>query len=231
MKKIKIFVACDTNSLKKVNQIISQTKNKKIDIIPKFGMQFFYSKKGRSFLEKFKKDYWLDLKFCDVPNTASSAIESLKDLKKCKYLTAHAAGGLQMLKVIKKKSKKINKNIKVLGVTILTSLDNSDIKRIGYTKKINKIVLKQANLIKKAGCDGIICSPQEALLVRKKYKKFIIITPGIRLPGDKKNDQSRVLTPYKAIVENKVSSIVMGRSLVSGNIKKNVIRLINHLNL
>ena len=134
MNNNKIFVACDTNNIKKINKIISETKNKKIEIIPKFGLQFFYSKKGRTFLQKFKKDFWLDLKICDVPNTALSAIDSLKDLKKCKYLTAHASGGFEMLKVIKKNSKKINKKIKVLGVTILTSLNNDDVKKIGYKK-------------------------------------------------------------------------------------------------
>ena len=231
MKKNKIFVACDTNNIKKINKIISETKNKKIEIIPKFGLQFFYSKKGRTFLQKFKKDFWLDLKICDVPNTALSAIDSLKDLKKCKYLTAHASGGFEMLKVIKKNSKKINKKIKVLGVTILTSLNNDDVKKIGYKKNIRQLVLHQAKLVKSSGCDGIICSAQEAKLIRRKYKNFLIITPGIRLPGDKKHDQSRILTPYEALVKNKVSGIVMGRSLIKGNIKKNTLRLINHLKL
>ena len=67
--------------------------------------------------------------------------------------------------------------------------------------------------------------------IRRKYKNFLIITPGIRLPGDKKHDQSRILTPYEALVKNKVSGIVMGRSLIKGNIKKNTLRLINHLKL
>ncbi|MDB3895168.1 orotidine-5'-phosphate decarboxylase [Candidatus Pelagibacter sp.] len=224
-----IFVACDTSSLKEIKKIISQTKTKKLKIIPKFGLQFFYSKHGRRFLESFKSDYFLDIKANDIPQTALSAIDSLKDLKKCKYITVHANGGLEMLRAIKKKTKIINKNLKVLGVTILTSLNNKSLKEIGHTKSVEQLVLKQAGLIKKSGCDGIVCSAQEAKLVKKKYKNLFIVTPGIRLPGDDVNDQSRVMTPNEAFKKN-VSGIVMGRSLIKGNIKKNIQRLIDHLN-
>jgi orotidine-5'-phosphate decarboxylase len=134
-----------------------------------------------------------------------------------------------MLKAIKKKAKSINKNLKVLAVTILTSLNNRSLKEIGHTKSVEQLVLKQAGLIKKSGCDGIVCSAQEAKMVRKKYKNLFILTPGIRLPGDNVNDQSRVMTPNDAF-KNKVSGIVMGRSLIKGNIKKNTQRLIDHLN-
>ena len=224
-----IFVACDTSNINHVKKIISQTKTNKLKIIPKFGLQFFYSKNGRKFLEKFKDDFWLDLKLNDIPQTALSAVDSLKDLKGCKYITVHANGGLEMIKAIKKKSSKINKNIKVLVVTILTSLNNKSLKEIGYTKSVEQLVLKQAGLIKKSSCDGIVCSAQEAKIVRKKYKNLFIITPGIRLPGDSDNDQSRVMKPNDAF-KNKVSGIVMGRSLIKGNIKKNIQKLIDHLN-
>ncbi|MDA9647724.1 orotidine 5'-phosphate decarboxylase [Candidatus Pelagibacter sp.] len=134
-----------------------------------------------------------------------------------------------MLKAIKKKAKSINKELKVLAVTILTSLNNKSLKEIGYTKSVKQLVLKQAGLIKKSGCDGIVCSAQEAKIVRKKYKNLFIVTPGIRLPGDSANDQSRIMTPNDAF-KNKVSGIVMGRSLIKGNIKNNTLRLIDHLN-
>ena len=229
MKNRFIFVACDTSNLKKIKKILTQIKIDKLKIIPKFGLQFFYSKNGRKFLENTKSEFWLDLKINDIPQTAISAIDSLKDLKKCKYITVHANGGLEMLKAIKKKVKKINKNLKVLGVTVLTSLNNKSLKQIGHTKKVKQLVLKQADLIKKSNCDGIVCSAQEALIVRKKYKKLLIITPGIRLPGDNSNDQIRIMTPKDAF-RNKVSGIVMGRSLTKGNIKRNTKRLLDHLN-
>ena len=228
MKHKNIFVACDTSNLSEIKKIIKQTQTTKLKIVPKFGLQFFYSKNGRKFLENFKKDFWLDLKINDIPQTALSAIDSLKDLKRCKYITVHASGGLEMLKAIKKKTKTINKGIKVLGVTVLTSLNNKSLKEIGHTKSVDQLVLKQASLIKKSGCDGIVCSAQEAKMVRRKYKNLYIVTPGIRLPGDSANDQSRVMTPSDAF-KNKVSGIVMGRSLIKGNIKNNTQRLIDHL--
>ena len=106
MKNRTVFVACDTSNLNEIKKIIDQTNSKKLKIIPKFGLQFFYSKNGRKFLEKFKKDFWLDLKINDIPQTALSAIDSLKDLKKCKYITVHVNGGLEMLKSIKKSQRK-----------------------------------------------------------------------------------------------------------------------------
>ena len=228
MKNKTIFVACDTSNLNQINKILKNIKTKKLKIIPKFGLQFFYSKSGRKFLEKYESDFWLDLKINDIPQTALSAVDSLKDLKKCKYITVHANGGLNMLKAIKEKTKQINKNLKVLGVTVLTSLNNKSLKEIGHTKTVDQLVLKQAGIVKKSGCDGIVCSAKEAKMIRKKYKNLLVITPGIRLPGDNTNDQARVMTPKDAF-KNKVSGVVIGRSLTKGNIKNNIKKLINHL--
>ena len=229
MKNKTIFVACDTSNLNQIKKILKNINTKKLKIIPKFGLQFFYSKNGRKFLEKYKSDFWLDLKINDIPQTALSAVDSLKDLKKCKYITVHANGGIEMLKAIKAKAKQINKNLKVLGVTILTSLNNKSLKEIGHTKTVEQLVLKQAAVVKKSGCDGIVCSAKEAKMIRKKYKKFLIITPGIRMPGDNMNDQARVMTPKDAF-KNKVTGVVIGRSITQGNIKNNIKKLIDHLN-
>jgi orotidine-5'-phosphate decarboxylase len=228
MKHKNIFVACDTSNLSEIKKIIKQTQTNKLKVVPKFGLQFFYSKNGRKFLEKYKSDFWLDLKINDIPQTALSAVDSLKDLKKCKYITVHANGGLNMLKAIKEKAKQINKNLKVLGVTVLTSINNKSLKQIGHTKTVDQLVLKQAGIVKKSGCDGIVCSAKEAKMIRKKYKNLLVITPGIRLPGDNTNDQARVMTPKDAF-KNKVSGVVIGRSLTKGNIKNNIKKLINHL--
>ena len=230
MKKNKIFIACDTSNLDLVKKIINQTKTKELEIVPKFGLQFFYSRKGRKFLEYFDKEFFLDLKINDIKQTAISAVDSLKDLKKCRYITIHANGGLEMLRAAKKKAAETNKNLKLLGVTVLTSLDNKSLKEIGYTKTLDKLVLKQAGLVKKAGLHGVVLSAKEAKIVKKKYKNLFIVTPGIRLPGDKKNDQVRVVTPYEALNKYKANAIVMGRSLIRGNIKSNIKKLIDHLN-
>ena len=230
MKKNKIFIACDTSNLDLVKKIINQTKTKELEIIPKFGLQFFYSQKGRKFLENFDKEFFLDLKINDIKQTAISAVDSLKDLKKCRYITVHANGGLEMLKAVKKKASETNKNLKVLGVTVLTSLNNKSLKEIGHTRSVEQLVLKQAGLIKKVGLHGIVLSAKEAKIVKKKYNNLFTVTPGIRLPGDRTDDQARVVTPYDALKINKVNAIVMGRSLIRGNIKNNIKKLIDHLN-
>ena len=118
----------------------------------------------------------------------------------------------------------------VLGVTVLTSLNNKSLREIGHTKNLNQLVLKQTSLIKKAGLHGVVLSAKEAIFIKKKYKNLFIVTPGMRLPGDKKDDQERVVTPYEAFKKNKVNAIVIGRSLTRGNIKSNIKKLFNHLN-
>ncbi len=229
MIKNKIFVACDTSNLNQIKKIIKYTRTNKLKIIPKFGLQFFYSKNGRKFLENFKSEFFLDVKLNDIPQTALSVMDSLKDLRKLRYITVHVSGGLDMLKAVTKKAKKINKKIKVLGVTILTSLNNKSLKEIGHTKSVEQLVIKQVSLLKKSGAAGCICSAKEAKIIRKKFKNFYIVSPGIRLPGDRVDDQARVMTPRDAF-KNKVSAIVMGRSLIKKNIKNNVKKLIDHLN-
>ena len=228
MKNKIVFVACDTSNIKVVKKIINKTKTNELNIIPKFGLEFFYSKNGRVFLENLKKDFFLDLKINDISNTAKASINSIKDLKGCKYLTVHASGGLNMIKAVKENARKINKKIQILVVTVLTSLDNKALKEIGYTKSVKKLVLKQASLAKETGC-GLICSAEESKIVKKKYKNMFIVTPGIRLPGDQKDDQSRIVTPYEALKKLRADAIVIGRSLTKNKIENNVKRLIDHL--
>ncbi len=230
MPNRKIFIACDTNSTSKVKKIISLTNTDEIEIYYKFGLQFFYSKKGRSFLRKLNKKFFLDLKLNDIPQTCQSAINSIKDLKNCRYITAHVSGGLEMLKAIKKEAKKINKKIKVLGVTVLTSLDNKSLKQVGHTRSIENLVLHQLNLCKSAGLDGIVCSAKEAGLLKKKIKNLEIVCPGIRFSNRKKNDQKRTTTAREAFCKYGASAIVIGRPITQGNIKNNLQKLINHIN-
>ena len=227
-----IFIACDTNSTQVVKKIIknSKIKSRNYKIGYKFGLEFFYSKNGRKFIEKLKvKNIWLDLKTFDIPNTSSAAIKSLKDIKNISYITVHVSGGLQMLRAIKKATKKYNKKLKILGVTVLTSFSNSSIKKVGHTKSIKDLVRKQASLARVAKLDGIVCSAHEIKFIKKICKKMEIITPGIRFKGENSNDQKRVMTPEEAF-KNGATSIVMGRSLVNGNIKNNIKKLIKSLN-
>ena len=223
MSKPIIFIACDTTSTKKIRKIIKASQNSKIKFGYKFGLEFLNSKNGRKFLGSLKnKIIFGDYKLADIPNTCASAIRAVKDLK-LNYLTIHISSGLKALKA----AKKVSGKTKLIGVTILTSLDNKALKEIGYNKDVKKLVLKQAKLASKAKLDAIVCSPLEIKLVKKVFKKEII-TPGIRLPGDKKGDQSRVMTPKQAF-KNGASSLVIGRSLTKGNIKKNIQKLIREL--
>ena len=222
MKKNKIFVACDSTSISKIKKIIVKTQNSKIKIGYKFGLEFFNSKKGRSFLTKLNnKTIFADLKLHDIPNTCASAVKAIKDLK-INYLTIHLSSGLEALKA----TKNVSGKIKLIGVTVLTSLDNNSLKEIGFNKDVKNLVLHQAKLANKAGLDAIVCSAQEVRIVKKVFKKEII-TPGIRL-NSKSHDQKRVLTPKQAY-KNGSDWLVMGRPITQGNIRKNIQNLINHL--
>ena len=220
--KNKIFIACDTTSIKKINKIIKNTKSKKLKIGYKFGLEFLNSKNGRTYVEKLKNEITFgDFKFSDIPNTCASAIKSVSDLK-FNYITIHISAGLEALKLTKKFARKT----KLIGVTILTSLDTKAIKEIGFSKNVKELVLHQAKLATKAKLDAIVCSAREVKIVKKVFKKEII-TPGIRL-NSKKNDQKRVLTPNEAY-KNGADWLVIGRDITKGNVKNNIQKLINHL--
>ena len=230
MSKFKIFIACDTSNPKKIKQIINLSKTNKLNINYKIGLEFFLSSQGRKFISGLKNEnIFLDLKLNDIPNTCAAAVHSLKDLKNISYLTVHVNGGLEMLKKIKRESTKINKKIKILGVTVLTSFSKETIKKIGHTRSIKEIVKRQASLAKIAKLDGVVFSGHEAKFLKKICKNMEIITPGIRLPSDKKGDQKRVVTPKEAF-KNGATSIVLGRSITKGNIKNNIQKLIKSLN-
>ena len=222
MKKNKIFVACDSNNISIVKKIINKTQSSKIKVGYKFGLEFLNSKNGRNFLSKLKnKIIFADMKIHDIPNTCISAVKAIKDLK-VNYLTIHISSGLKAIKA----AKKVAGKTKLIGVTILTSLNNKALKEIGFNKSIKKIVLDQAKLANKAKLDAIVCSAQEVKIVKKVFKKEII-TPGIRF-NSKTNDQIRTLTPKQAY-KNGSDWLVIGRPITKGNIKKNMQTLIDHL--
>ena len=223
MMNNKIFIACDTPSISKVKEIIRKTQiTSKLEIGYKFGLEFLNSKDGRNFISKIKNQtVFIDAKLHDIPNTCVSAVKALKDLN-IDYLTMHISSGLDALKA----TKKVTGKIKLIGVTILTSLDNKSLKEIGFNKDIKNLVLQQAKLAQKAKLDAIVCSAQEVKIVKKVFKKEII-TPGIRFASNT-DDQKRVMTPKEAFKAG-ATSLVIGRPITKGNIKKNISYLINHL--
>ena len=219
MKKPKIFLAIDTTNILKAKKIINQSKTDKIKIGYKFGLEFMNSKKGRQFVSSLKnKIIFIDLKLNDTVNTMLSAVKALKDLK-INYLTVHISSGLAALKAVKK----ISGGTKIIGVTTLTSLNNNDLKSIGYNKSVKNLVVHQVKLAKKASLDAVVCSPYEVSAVRKIFKKEII-TPGVQI-GKRNYDQKR------SMEAKKVNSdwLVIGRAITSGNIKKNIQNLSKEL--
>jgi len=219
MKKRKVFIACDTTDLAKVKKIISQSKTNKIKIGYKFGLALMNSKKGRQFVSKLKSQIvFIDLKLMDTVQTMLSAVKALKDLK-INYLTVHISSGLAALKAVKK----VSGSIKIVGVSTLTSLNDKDLKLIGYNRSVKNLVAHQAKLAKQAKLDALVCSPFEVNIVRKIFKKEII-TPGVQI-GKKNYDQKR------SMEAKKVNSdwLVIGRSLTRGNIKNNIQKLIKSL--
>tara|TARA_Y100000741_G_scaffold65689_1_gene47247 strand:- start:1179 stop:1847 length:669 start_codon:yes stop_codon:yes gene_type:complete len=218
----KIFIACDTKNINEVKEIIKKTQNSKLKIGYKFGLEFLNSKNGRSYISKLKnKIIFGDYKIADIPNTCVSAIRAVKDLK-FDYLTIHISSGLDALKA----AKKVSGKTKLVGVTILTSLDNKSLKQIGFNKEVKRIVLQQARLANKANLDAVVCSAKEINIVKKVFKKEII-TPGIRF-NSKLDDQRRIMSPKEAYKKGS-DWIVIGRPITKGNIKKNIKYLIDHL--
>ena len=218
MKK-KLFIACDTTDLTKVRKIITQSQTNKIKIGYKFGLEFMSSKNGRQFISKLRnKIIFVDLKLHDTVHTMLSAVKALKDLR-INYLTVHISSGLTALKAVKK----VSKSIKIVGVTTLTSLNDKDLKLIGYNRSIKNLVAHQAKLAQRAALDALVCSPFEVSIVRKIFKKEII-TPGVQI-GKKNYDQKRSMEAKKV----KSDWLVIGRSITRGNIKKNIQKLIESL--
>lgn len=229
MKKQPIFVAVDTNNIKRATQIVNAT-NKYIYGV-KFGLEFFCSKNGREAIKKFKKKnkkikIFIDIKLLDIPNTVYKAIKSLKDISP-DYLTIHASGGLEMMRAAKRAQSETNKKMKILAVTILTSLSNKDLKQMGSNTKVETQVQKLAQTAKQAKIHGIVCSAHEITKVKKVSKNFEIVVPGIRI-SNKVQDQKRVMSPKQALKIG-ATHLVIGRDITKGNPKTNIKKVLNAL--
>jgi orotidine-5'-phosphate decarboxylase len=227
MKKQPIFVAVDTNNHKRASEIINSTKNYIYGA--KFGLEFFCSKGGREAVKKFKNKnvkIFLDLKLKDIPNTVYKSIKSLRDISP-DYLTIHASGGLEMMKAAKKAQSETNKKMKILAVTILTSLTNKDLKQMGSNTAIQTQVQKLAQTAKLAKIHGIVCSAYEIKRVKKVSKNFEIVVPGIRI-SNKVQDQKRVMSPKQALKLG-ATHLVIGRDITKGNPKTNIKKVLNAL--
>ena len=223
MNNKKIIVALDS---KNINKTIKLVKILKKDVYCfKLGYQFFFN----FGLEGYKKIYticpkiFLDLKLHDIPNTVEKGLEALVKMRPI-FTTIHISGGDEMMEA----TRLIKKNTKILGVSILTSMDNKQTLKYYNQKKVSTLVRKFAQSAKKNNLDGIVCSPKEIKYIRKEIgNDFIIVTPGIRIAKKiKSDDQKRVETPKRAI-DLGANFIVIGRPITQSKDPLKVLKEIN----
>ena len=223
MKSKKIIVALDSKNL---TQIIKLVKILKKDVYAfKIGYQFFFN----FGVNGYKKIYsicpkiFIDLKLHDIPNTVEKGLDALVKMKPI-FTTIHISGGDDMMRV----SESNKKNTKILGVSILTSMDSNQTKKYYNQKNISILVKKFTKAAKKNKLDGVVCSPKEIKYIRKVVgKNFIIVTPGIRVNEKiKSDDQRRVETPKKAI-ELGANYLVVGRPITQSKDPLRVLKEIN----
>ena len=224
----RIILALDTTNLEEALSITKKVKDKIFTV--KLGLEFFNAN-GKQGVKKFNEigitNLMLDLKLKDIPETVYKAIKALNDIK-FGFLTIHGQGGKSMIKKAQKASDEIKSKPNIMMVTILTALDDNDLKDMGNNDTVVKQVEKLAKLAKDMNV-GVICSGQEAKAVRKIIGSDLpIFTPGVRMNDGDKNDQKRVCTPAESI-KNGADKIIMGRSLIKGNIEENIDKVSNSI--
>ena len=224
----RIILALDTTNLEEALSITKKVKDKIFTV--KLGLEFFNAN-GKQGIKRFNEiginNLMLDLKLKDIPETVYKAIKALDDIE-FGFLTIHGQGGKSMVAKAKKAAGEIKSNPKIMMVTILTALSDNDLKDMGNDSTVDEQVKKLANVAKEMEV-GIVCSGHEAKLVRKIIGlDLLIFTPGIRMKNDSNNDQKRICTPAESI-KNGANKIIMGRSLIKGNIEENIDKVSNSI--
>jgi len=224
------ILALDTTNLKEAINVTKKIKNKIFTV--KLGLEFFNAH-GKNGIKKFNKigvkNLMLDLKLKDIPETVYKSIKALNDIE-FGFLTVHGQGGKKLIENAIKAASEIKSKPKIMMVTILTSLSDNDLKDMGNENTVIEQVEKLAKIASEMKI-GVVCSGQEAKIVRKIIgNDQLIFTPGIRMNEDGKNDQKRICTPAESI-KNGADKIIMGRSLLKGNIEENLSKVSNSLKL
>ncbi|MFZ9909650.1 MAG: orotidine-5'-phosphate decarboxylase [Candidatus Nanopelagicaceae bacterium] len=203
-----IIVAIDTTDLAEVDSLIEATRNSVS--VYKFGLEF-YLKFGletlQSLIRRFDIELFLDLKLHDIPNTVAGASRSIASLKPL-FLTVHATGGTKMIRA----AADALPETKIAAVTILTSLDDEELKRIGFTGSLSQQVLALTELALDSGARAVVSSAREVSEIKRRFPSAITITPGIRPMGSSQDDQARTMTPQEAIVAGS-DYLVIGRPI------------------
>ena len=220
-----IFVACDVSGQKEILELLSKI-HKEISGI-KIGLQYItqHSPEEIKELSKFNKPIFYDGKFFDIKNTLVESVKSLKNLN-ISYATVHLLNGLTALKAANEAANDIN--IKLLGVSVLTSFDNKELEHLGFKDQVEKQVLRLIKIADEANLYGVICSPLEIKIIKKVAPSLKCFTPGIRQDEDK-NDQKRTLNAKQAL-EAGSDCLIIGRPITNGDPKKNIKKILSSIN-
>lgn len=207
-----IFVAIDTASLEQARLLAEQVRAIAGGV--KLGLEFFAANgpAGVASILEFGLPVFLDLKLHDIPNTVAKAVSALAPLEPA-VLTVHAAGGRTMLEAAKAAA---SPKTKVVAVTVLTSLDGSDLRSIGVAADPREQVERLAELARSAGLDGIVCSGAEVGAIRADWPDGFFVVPGVRPAGGDASDQKRVVTPRQAL-DDGASILVIGRPITGSD--------------
>ncbi|MBA2919368.1 orotidine-5'-phosphate decarboxylase [Sphingomonas sp. MAH-20] len=205
-----IFVALDTPDLERAKTIAGKVRHHVGGI--KLGLEFFAAN-GRSGVKEMAQlglPIFLDLKLHDIPNTVGKAVQALRDLEPA-VLTVHAAGGRAMMEDAKAAAPS---GTKVVAVTVLTSLDGSDLSSIGLAGDPHAQVERLTALAREAGLDGVVCSGAEVKAAKKLWPGGFFVVPGVRPADGEAGDQKRVVTPRQALNDG-ASILVVGRPITA----------------
>ena len=221
----KIFIACDVSSQKEIIDLLSKIHDKISGI--KIGLQYITQHSPKDILElsKFNKKIFYDGKFFDIKNTLVESIKSLKDLK-ISYATVHLLNGLDALKAANKAANDID--VKLLGVSVLTSFGNEELAQLGFKDKVKEQVSRLIKIADEANLYGVICSPLEIKMVKEIAPNLKCFTPGIR-QDEKKDDQKRTMNAKQALEEGS-DCLIIGRPITKGDPKINIQEILSSLN-
>ena len=219
-----IFVACDVSSQKEILELLENIHEEISGI--KIGLQYITSHSPEDIKElgKFNKPIFYDGKFFDIKNTLVESVRSLKELN-VQYATVHLLNGFEALKAANEVANKIN--VKLLGVSVLTSLDNTDLDKLGFKDKVENQVMRLVKIANDAHLHGIICSPLEIKMIKKIAPNLKCFTPGIRQDKNK-NDQKRTMNAKQAL-EAGSDCLIIGRPITNGDPKQNIQKILSSL--
>ena len=224
MRSKNIFIACDISSQKEILDLLELIHEDISGI--KIGLQYITQRSPEEIreLSKFKKPIFYDGKFFDIKNTLVESIKSLKSLN-IDYATVHLLNGLDALRVANEAAQEIN--LKLLGVSVLTSFNDEDLKSLGFNNKVDDQVKKLIEIAIDANLYGVICSPLEIKMIKEIAPDLKCFTPGIRM-GDTKDDQKRTMNANEAIKEGS-DCLIIGRPITKGDPKKNIKHILSSI--